>query len=128
MIIEKPTELARLCCDLGKSSTVYLDTEFVGEGRYYPAVGAIQTATDDRAEAGPPRASLRTRGVCTWSGGMRSATDDRCADCGPATPNPPQQSWGFVCSPVVSMPGWSSPPCLCAQALWRLTVPQSVLI
>ena len=27
---------------------------------------------------------------------MRSATDDRCADCGPATPSPPQQSWGFV--------------------------------
>ena len=49
MIIEKPTELAKLCSDLGKSSTVYLDTEFVGEGRYYPAVGAIQIATDDRA-------------------------------------------------------------------------------
>jgi ribonuclease D len=49
MIIEKPTELAELCSDLGKSSTVYLDTEFVGEGRYYPQVGAIQIATDDRA-------------------------------------------------------------------------------
>jgi ribonuclease D len=28
---------------------VYLDTEFVGEGRYYPEVGAIQIATDERA-------------------------------------------------------------------------------
>jgi ribonuclease D len=49
MVIEKPAELAALCSDLGKSSTVYLDTEFVGEGRYYPEVGAISIATDERA-------------------------------------------------------------------------------
>ena len=28
---------------------MYVDTEFVGEGRYYPEVGAIQIATDERA-------------------------------------------------------------------------------
>ena len=49
MIIEKSSELAKLCSYLGGASVVYLDTEFVGEGRYYPAVGAIQIATDDRA-------------------------------------------------------------------------------
>jgi ribonuclease D len=49
MVIEKPAELAALCSDLGEASAVYLDTEFVGEGRYYPEVGAIQVATDERA-------------------------------------------------------------------------------
>ncbi len=49
MIVEKPPELAKLCSDLGGASVVYLDTEFVGEGRYYPEVGAIQIATDERA-------------------------------------------------------------------------------
>jgi len=49
IVIEKPAELAALCSDLGKASVVYLDTEFVGEGRYYPEVGAIQVATDERA-------------------------------------------------------------------------------
>ena len=49
IVIEKPAELAALCSDLGKASAVYLDTEFVGEGRYYPEVGAIQIATDERA-------------------------------------------------------------------------------
>ena len=49
MVIEKPAELAALCSDLGEASAVYLDTEFVGEGRYYPEVGAIQVATAERA-------------------------------------------------------------------------------
>ena len=49
MIIEKSSELAKMCTDLGGASVVYLDTEFVGEGRYYPEVGAIQVATHERA-------------------------------------------------------------------------------
>jgi len=49
MVIEKSSELAKLCSCLGGASVVYLDTEFVGEGRYYPEVGAIQIATDERA-------------------------------------------------------------------------------
>ena len=49
MIVEKSPELAKLCSDLRGASVVYLDTEFVGEGRYYPEVGAIQIATDERA-------------------------------------------------------------------------------
>ena len=49
MVIKKPAELVALCSDLGQASAVYLDTEFVGEGRYYPEVGAIQIATDERA-------------------------------------------------------------------------------
>jgi ribonuclease D len=47
IVIEKPAELAALCSDLGKASTVYVDTEFVGEGRYYPEVGAIQVAAGE---------------------------------------------------------------------------------
>jgi len=49
MVIKKPAELVALCSDLGQASAVYLDTEFVGEGRYYPEVGAIQIATEERA-------------------------------------------------------------------------------
>ncbi|MCJ7822596.1 MAG: ribonuclease D, partial [Armatimonadetes bacterium] len=49
MVIKKPAELVALCSDLGQASAVYLDTEFVGEGRYHPEVGAIQIATDERA-------------------------------------------------------------------------------
>jgi ribonuclease D len=49
MIVDKPSALAALCADLGEASTVYVDTEFIGEGRYYPVVGAIQVATEQRA-------------------------------------------------------------------------------
>jgi ribonuclease D len=49
MIVGKSSDLAKLCSDLARASTVYIDTEFVGEGRYYPEVGAIQIATDKRA-------------------------------------------------------------------------------
>jgi len=49
MIVERSPELTKLCSDLRGASVVYLDTEFVGEGRYYPEVGAIQIATDERA-------------------------------------------------------------------------------
>jgi ribonuclease D len=56
MVIEKPAELAALCSDLSEASAVYLDTEFVGEGRYYPEVGAIQIATDELAALVDPLA------------------------------------------------------------------------
>ncbi len=56
MIIEKHAELAALCADLRKASVVYLDTEFVGEGRYYPEVGAIQVATEELAALVDPLA------------------------------------------------------------------------
>ncbi len=49
MVIEKFAELAALCADLSKASVIYLDTEFVGEGRYYPEVGAIQVASESCA-------------------------------------------------------------------------------
>ncbi|MFB3880841.1 MAG: ribonuclease D [Armatimonadota bacterium] len=49
MIVERPSDLAKLCSALAGAPTVYVDTEFVGEGRYYPEVGAIQIATDERA-------------------------------------------------------------------------------
>jgi ribonuclease D len=49
MIVKKPSELAKLCSGLRGASVVYVDTEFVGEGRYYPEVCAIQVAADGRA-------------------------------------------------------------------------------
>jgi ribonuclease D len=56
MIVDKPAELAALCADLGGASTVYVDTEFIGERRYYPVVGAIQVATETRAALVDPLA------------------------------------------------------------------------
>src|SRR5205085_10991890 len=38
-----------LCRDLEGAPALFLDTEFVGESRYYPDVGAIQIATPDTA-------------------------------------------------------------------------------
>ena len=49
MLIESYAELAALCSDLHKAPTVYIDTEFVGEGRYSAEIGAIQIAANGRA-------------------------------------------------------------------------------
>jgi len=56
MIVEKSSDLAKLCSSLARASTVYVDTEFVGEGRYYAEVGAIQIATDELAALVDPLA------------------------------------------------------------------------
>ena len=49
MVIESFAELAALCSDLHKASTVYIDTEFVGEEYYSAKIGAIQIAANARA-------------------------------------------------------------------------------
>jgi len=49
VLIESYAELAALCSDLHKAPTVYIDTEFVGEGRYSAEIGAIQIAANGRA-------------------------------------------------------------------------------
>jgi ribonuclease D len=56
MIVEKSSDLAKLCSNLARASTVYVDTEFVGEGRYYREVGAIQIAADELAALVDPLA------------------------------------------------------------------------
>jgi ribonuclease D len=49
MLIQTHGDLAILCEELANEPTLYLDTEFVGEGRYYPDLGAIQVAAGDTA-------------------------------------------------------------------------------
>lgn len=49
MLIETKRDLVIFCRDIADAKTLYLDTEFVGEGRYYPDLGAIQVATADTA-------------------------------------------------------------------------------
>ena len=49
MLIENQHELATFCASLAGSPAIFVDTEFVGEGRYYPDVGAIQVAVPERA-------------------------------------------------------------------------------
>lgn len=49
MLIQNQRDLLPLCRDLESAPCLFLDTEFVGEGRYYPDVGAIQVATPDMA-------------------------------------------------------------------------------
>lgn len=49
MLIESNRDLVILAGDLAGAPALYLDTEFVGEGRYYPDLGAIQVATPDIA-------------------------------------------------------------------------------
>lgn len=49
MLIENHRDLVVLCRDLENAPVLFLDTEFVGEGRYYPDVGAIQVATPEIA-------------------------------------------------------------------------------
>jgi ribonuclease D len=49
VVIEKAAELAVLCSDLQGARALYVDTEFVGEGRYFPEIGAIQVAANGQA-------------------------------------------------------------------------------
>jgi ribonuclease D len=56
VLIESHAELAALCSDLHSAPTVYIDTEFVGEGRYSAEIGAIQIAANGRAALVDPLA------------------------------------------------------------------------
>jgi len=49
MIIETPAHLDAFCQSLSTSAAIFIDTEFVGEGRYYPEVGTIQIGDDAQA-------------------------------------------------------------------------------
>jgi len=46
MVIQTQCELQDFLHKISAASVLFVDTEFVGEGRYYPAVGAIQIAGD----------------------------------------------------------------------------------
>jgi ribonuclease D len=46
MIIQTQSDLQVFLDKIASASVLFVDTEFVGEGRYYPAVGAIQIAGD----------------------------------------------------------------------------------
>ena len=47
MVIQTDSDLAEFCATLGTLPAVFVDTEFVGEGRYYAEVGAIQLAAGE---------------------------------------------------------------------------------
>jgi len=49
MLIQSNRDLVILANDLAGAPALFLDTEFVGESRYYPDLGAIQVATSDFA-------------------------------------------------------------------------------
>ena len=49
MLIETTRDLLIECEAWKKAPALYIDTEFVGESRYYPDLGAIQVATTDSA-------------------------------------------------------------------------------
>jgi len=49
MIIATDTQLAAWCSALQHEPVIFLDTEFVGEGHYYPRLGTIQLATREQA-------------------------------------------------------------------------------
>jgi len=49
MIIQTDRQLADFCAELRNETAIFVDTEFVGEGRYYPEVGAIQVASPTQA-------------------------------------------------------------------------------
>ncbi|HEY3413427.1 MAG TPA: ribonuclease D [Armatimonadota bacterium] len=49
MLIESKRDLVIFCNDIADAPALFLDTEFVGEGRYYPDIGAIQVGTPDVA-------------------------------------------------------------------------------
>lgn len=51
MLIQTNSELAAYCSRIQHASSLFIDTEFVGEGRYYPELGTIQIATADGIEA-----------------------------------------------------------------------------
>ncbi len=46
MVIHTDSGLAEFCSDLRDAPALFVDTEFVGEGRYYPDVGAIQVSSN----------------------------------------------------------------------------------
>ncbi|NIR00153.1 MAG: ribonuclease D, partial [Gemmatimonadales bacterium] len=56
MVIETSKELEAFCHSLRTAPALFVDTEFVGEGRYYPEVGAIQVAADGAAAVIDPLA------------------------------------------------------------------------
>ncbi len=49
MLIESDAHLKSFCAALAGEPAIFIDTEFVGEGRYAPAVGAIQLAAGGNA-------------------------------------------------------------------------------
>ncbi|MCC7493196.1 MAG: ribonuclease D [Fimbriimonadaceae bacterium] len=51
MLIETTAHLAAACATWRQAPAVFIDTEFVGEGRYYPRLGTVQVGTADPASA-----------------------------------------------------------------------------
>lgn len=49
MVITSHTQLSQLCAELRQFPAIFLDTEFIGEGYYFPRVGAIQVAAGEVA-------------------------------------------------------------------------------
>ncbi len=49
MIIQSAQHLQDFCAELQQHPVIFLDTEFVGEGRYTPEIGAIQVAVEGQA-------------------------------------------------------------------------------
>jgi len=56
MLVQTDQELSDFCDNLRGAPAIYIDTEFVGEGRYYPEVGAIQVASSEQAAVIDPLA------------------------------------------------------------------------
>ena len=48
MVIHTEADLAEFCAALSDAPALFVDTEFVGESRYYPEVGAIQVSNNGR--------------------------------------------------------------------------------
>jgi len=46
MVVQTDRDLAEFCREVRGLPAVYVDTEFVGEGRYYPEVGAVQVTAN----------------------------------------------------------------------------------
>ncbi len=49
MLIQTARQLAAFCETARKQSALFIDTEFVGEGRYYPDLGTIQVGIREQA-------------------------------------------------------------------------------
>jgi len=56
MVVQTDHDLAAFCKELRGSPALFVDTEFVGEGRYYADVGAIQIAAGERTAIVDPLA------------------------------------------------------------------------
>jgi ribonuclease D len=56
MVINTDSGLAEFCSGVRDVPALFVDTEFVGEGRYYPDVGAIQLAAGEQAALVDPLA------------------------------------------------------------------------